>query len=161
MISYEKVRQSLKTLNIVIIVLNSLLTIVSAFGLVSLLLIVNNKEVMDQLGSEQGAVMQEAVTPFSLFISAVGLALMVAIIVLTIMNQSKIKKALEVSYMPYYLGFALSLLNIISTLLTTPSVLGAVIQLLFLSLYFFAYQKARTLNHKDQDLEQEDDQTIE
>lgn len=92
MISYEKVRQSLKTLNILIIVLNAILVVFSVFGLISLSLIMNNDHLISQIGADQAAVLEQAVTPFSLFISIIAIALMIAIIVYTVINQSKIKK---------------------------------------------------------------------
>ncbi|MGT2751674.1 hypothetical protein [Streptococcus porcinus] len=149
MISYEKVRQSLKTLNILIIVLNAILVVFSVFGLISLLLILNNDQLISQMSADQAATLEQAVTPFSLFISIIAIALMTAIIIYTVINQSKIKKLLEVNYLPYYLGFGLCAVNIISTLLTAPNIIGIIIQLLFLTLYYFAFKKAKTLNEKE------------
>lgn len=105
MISYEKVRQSLKTLNIVIIVLNSLLAVFSIFGIVSILLVMNNEKAVAAMGSEAAAILEQSMTPFSLFVSAVAIALTIAIIVFTVINQSKLKQNQELSYLPYFLHF--------------------------------------------------------
>ncbi|GAA5349468.1 hypothetical protein [Streptococcus uberis] len=155
MISYEKVRQSLKTLNIVIIVLNSLLAVFSIFGIVSILLVMNNEKAVAAMGSEAAAILEQSMTPFSLFVSAVAIALTIAIIVFTVINQSKLKQNQELSYLPYFLGFGIVALNVITQLLTAPSLLAILIQVAFLALYFFAFKKAKSLNEKEQNIIEE------
>ncbi|MGT2933803.1 hypothetical protein [Streptococcus catagoni] len=153
MVSYEKVRQSLRTLNIVIIVLNAILAVLSIIGLVSIALVMNNEEAKAALDSATMASLEQLMTPFSIFISALSLSLTIAILVTTVMNQSKIKTKQEISYLPYYLGFALVTVNIITQLLSAPNIIGIAIQLAFLALYYFPYSKAKILNNKEEDLE--------
>lgn len=149
MISYEKVRQSLKTLNIFIIVLNTIITIFSVIGLVSIILFLGNDEFKAAMPADKLAIMEQAMTPFAIFISALAILLTIAIIVLTFMNQKKIKSDQEISILPYLLGFGLVVVNLISILLSQPTILSIVIQLVFLALYYFAFSKAKTLNDKE------------
>ena len=65
------------------------------------------------------------------------------------MNQKKIKSNQEISILTYLLGFGLVVVNLISILLSQPTILSIVIQLVFLALYYFAFSKAKTLNDKE------------
>ncbi len=149
MISYEKVRQSLKTLNIFIIVLNTIITIFSVIGLSSIILFLRNDEFKAAMPADQLSIMEQTMTPFAIFISALAIILTIVIIVLAFLNQKKIKTNQKVSILPYLLGFGLVMVNLVSILLSQPTIISIVIQLIFLALYYFAFSKAKTLNNKE------------
>ncbi|KHD46305.1 hypothetical protein ACVRZD_04260 [Streptococcus hongkongensis] len=151
MISYEKVRQSLKTLNIFIIVLNTILAILSVIGLVLMILFLGNDEFKSSIPTEKLAVIEQAMSPFAIFISVLSILLTIGIIVFCILNHKKIKNRLEISLLPYLLGFGLVTVNLISILTAQPSIVAIVIQIIFLTLYYFAFSKAKTLNNKETD----------
>ncbi|MGT2888094.1 hypothetical protein N1495_08700 [Streptococcus didelphis] len=153
MISYEKVRQSLKTLNIVIIVLNAITVVFGLIGLVSLFLVRDNENLKATMTPEAYAAIEKALTPFSLFMTIIALLMTAAILVFVFINQKNIRQNAEISYLPYYLGFGVVALNIISQLLVAPSILNILIQLAFVALYFFAFKKAKTLNEKEEETE--------
>ncbi|WP_159564751.1 hypothetical protein [Streptococcus halichoeri] len=154
MISYEKVRQSFRSLNLVIITLESIFTALTFLGLISIIFLKTSGELdTSQMSAEQVAAIQQSTSPFTIFITVVSLALMIAIIVFAARNLSRLKKNSELIYLPYYLGFGLVAINLISTLASgqafkPAALIGYLIQLAFVALYYFSYSKAKTLNHK-------------
>lgn len=149
MISYEKVRQSLKTLNMTVIVLNIIGLVFSVIGFVSLYFAFNNEDIKATLPPEQLDILKESLSPFNIFMIVLSLGLTIAIIVLALQNRSKIAQDLEINYMPYFLGLGSILLSIVQMFLSQFSLISFAINLALASLYFFSYLKAKTLNEKE------------
>ncbi|MDV5973517.1 hypothetical protein FMV2238Y02_08510 [Streptococcus canis] len=161
MISYEKVRQALKTSTVAIIILNAIGIILSLIGFAGIFFLQNqlkNEEFRAQLTTEQLAQLQSSMTPFMIFLSVLNVLAIVAIIIFCAQNLSKLKQGLTVSYVPYILGLILVVVSLVSQFSTAFSVIGLVLTLAQAALYGFAFYKAKTLNEKDNDTDQ--DQTI-
>ncbi|MGT2809057.1 hypothetical protein DIX60_08660 [Streptococcus iniae] len=149
MISYEKVRQSLKTLNMTVIVLNIIGLVFSVIGIASLYFTLNNEQFKATIPPEQLDVLKQSLSPFNIFMMVISLGLTIAIIVLAFQNRSKIAQDLEINYMPYFLGLGSILLSIVQMFLNQFSLISFAINLALASLYFFSYLKAKTLNEKE------------
>ncbi|AXQ77949.1 hypothetical protein DDV21_002115 [Streptococcus chenjunshii] len=149
MISYEKVRQTLRTLNITVLVLefiSVLLGILSFIGIFTLRANLENEEVTSAYTAEQLEALRASITPFAIFISVVTFVISVAIIVLVFRNLSKQKDGEEISYIPYFLGMGVTVFNIIYSFTSGFNIWGLLIQGIFLALYVYAFVEARTLN---------------
>lgn len=161
MISYEKVRQALKTSTVAIIILNAIGIILSLVGFAGIFFLQNqlkNEEFRAQLTTEQLAQLQSSMTPFMIFLSVLNVLAIIAIIIFCAQNLSKLKQGLTVSYVPYILGLILVVISLVSQFSTAFSVIALVLTLAQAALYSFAFYKAKTLNEKDNDTDQ--DQTI-
>ncbi|MCB2832811.1 hypothetical protein [Streptococcus dysgalactiae] len=161
MISYEKVRQALKTSTIAIIILNGLGVVLSLMGFAGIFYLqsqLKNEEFRSQFTAEQLAQMQSTMTPFMIFLSVLNVLAIITIIVFCAQNLSKLKQGLTVSYIPYILGLILSVTGLVSQFTTSLSMVGTILILAQAALYGFAFYKAKTLNEKDTDIDQ--DQTI-
>ncbi|EHI70874.1 DUF4064 domain-containing protein [Streptococcus ictaluri] len=156
MISYEKVRQALKTSTIVIIVLDILGIVFSLFGFAGMAFFytqLKNPDFRSQFPAEDLANVEAAFSPFSIFIIVLNLIATIAIMVLCFKNLSKLKHSLPVSTLPYLLGIILSILSVIQMFATTFTTLGFVLNLAQLALYGFAFYKAKTLNDRKEDVD--------
>lgn len=161
MISYEKVRQALKTSTIAIIILNGLGVVLSLMGFAGIFYLqsqLKNEAFRAQLTTEQLAQLQSSMTPFMIFLSVLNILAIIAIIIFCTQNLSKLKQGLTVSYIPYILGLILSVIGLVSQFTTTLSMVGIILILAQAALYGFAFYKAKTLNDKDTDTDQ--DQSI-
>ena len=151
MVSYEKVRRSLRTATITIIVLNSLSLVFRLFTGISVQLAKTeiNKGNTGNLPKEHIEAVLSATTPFMLFVTAFN----IAIVIFCIKNLRAIKRNQMVNYLPYYLGFAITVGLVILGFLTTKApwaiAINIVFQAIFGLLYFHAYQKAQKLNERD------------
>lgn len=153
MISYEKVRQSLKTLNMTIIVLNIIGLIFSIIGIAFIYITLNNAQVKASMPAEQLTVLKQSFSPFNIFMMVISIGLAIAIISLAIMNHSKIAKELDISYMPYFLGLASCLIALVQMFLEEFNFFTFVIEIILVALYYFSYRKAKTLNEKEDIIE--------
>lgn len=154
MISYEKVRQALKTSTIAIIILNGLGVVLSLMGFAGIFYLqsqLKNEAFRAQLTTEQLAQLQSSMTPFMIFLSVLNV---LAIIVFCAQNLSKLKQGLTVSYIPYILGLILSVIGLVNQFTTTMSMVGTILILIQAALYGFAFYKAKTLNEKGDDTDQ-------
>ncbi|HEQ9659575.1 TPA: hypothetical protein ACJ63G_000168 [Streptococcus pyogenes] len=161
MISYEKVRQALKTSTIAIIILNGLGVVLSLMGFAGIFYLqsqLKDEAFRAQLTTEQLAQLQSSMTPFMIFLSVLNILAIIAIIIFCTQNLSKLKQGLTVSYIPYILGLILSVIGLVSQFTTTLSMVGTSLILAQAALYGFAFYKAKTLNDKDTDTDQ--DQSI-
>ncbi|HGD0709562.1 TPA: hypothetical protein ACG7GD_000606 [Streptococcus agalactiae] len=151
MVSYEKVRRSLRTATITIIVLNSLSLVFRLFTGISVQLAKTeiNKGNTGNLPKEHIEAVLSATTPFMLFVTALIVLVNIAIVIFCIKNLRAIKR----NYLPYYLGFAITVGLVILGFLTTKApwaiAINIVFQAIFGLLYFHAYQKAQKLNERD------------
>lgn len=160
MISYEKVRQSLKTVTTVLAILNVLGAILQVLGIVGLVWgyqSLNNPESVKLL-AEQGIdpemLKAELLSPFIIFNFVLFLSLNMAVAILSFLNNGKIDRQqdLELSYLPYLLAAITTVLSIGSTLLNgvfEPMILvGLGLNVLLLLLPFFGYKHTKTLKEK-------------
>ncbi|HEO3161857.1 TPA: hypothetical protein VAS93_000679 [Streptococcus agalactiae] len=123
MVSYEKVRRSLRTATITIIVLNSLSLVFRLFTGISVQLAKTeiNKGNTGNLPKEHIEAVLSATTPFMLFVTALIVLVNIAIVIL---------------------GF-------LTTKAPWAIAINIVFQAIFGLLYFHAYQKAQKLNERD------------
>ncbi|AND78622.1 hypothetical protein [Streptococcus pantholopis] len=152
MISYEKVRQNLRSLNITVLVLEFFSAILGILGFIGIYTIsanLDNEELTSVYSAEQIELLRASVTPFAIFLSVVSFAISVAIIVLVFMNLSKLKKGEELSYIPYFLGLGLAAFNILYSFTSGFNIWTLLIQGAIAVLFAFTFVKARTLNEGD------------
>lgn len=156
MVSYEKVRQSLKSSTIAIAVLNILGLILGLLGILSVLsarrAMQNGTIDQYKLSAEQLAALKQSITSTAVMITVVTLIINITIIVFCFINLSKLKQNQSVSSIPYYLGIALSTFNIVYFVIFNQlSVIPLLIQAAYIVLYFYAVQKARTLAEQEEE----------
>lgn len=157
MISIEKTRQALRSLNLTTIILNAIFFVLSIFGLIGMVFILamaGNPEFQAGLQSgmaESGASAAEAQAILST-LGGIGLVIMVisticplVVLIMAVQNRKKIE-ANQPSLLPYYVGGGVAIFNIISSLAFGGfNIIGLIIQGGLLALYFFAIQKAKLL----------------
>lgn len=154
MISYEQVRQALRTSTITIIIINAISMVITLFGLAGIFFLksqLDKPEFRAQFSAEQLRLFEVGISPFTIFMSVISLGLVVLTTVLCGFNLSKIKQGTTVSYVPYIIGIVLYLISIISQLFSQIELVSMAIVLAELALYGFAFYKAKTLNEKDKD----------
>lgn len=156
MVSYEKVRQSLKSSTIAIAVLNILGLILGLLGILSVLsarrAMQNGTIDQYKLSAEQLAALKQSITSTAVMITVVTLIINITIIVFCFINLSKLRQNQSVSSIPYYLGIALSTFNIVYFVIFNQlSVIPLLIQAAYIVLYFYAVQKARTLAEQEEE----------
>lgn len=102
MVSYEKVRRSLRTATITIIVLNSLSLVFRLFTGISVQLAKTeiNKGNTGNLPKEHIEAVLSATTPFMLFVTALIVLVNIAIVIFCIKNLRAIKRNQMVNYLP-------------------------------------------------------------
>lgn len=153
MISLEKTRQSLKSLNLAVIIVNIifaaitvLLVALAAFGFSAM----NNPEyqaqIQSQLTPEQLAAIQNS-NP-ALELAATGLVALayLVVFVLAFLNRKKID-ANQPSLLPYYVGIGGVIYNFLTYVIqgTAPTIFAIIVQGGLLALYIFSIQKAKLL----------------
>lgn len=157
MISIEKTRQALRSLNLTTIVLNAIFFGLSLLGLVSiafLFALSDNPEFQAGLQSgmaESGASAAETQAILGA-LGGIGMVLMVisaifplVVMILAIQNRKKIE-ANQPSLLPYYVGGGVAIFNVLSNLaLGGLNTIGLIIQVGLLVLYYFAIQKSKLL----------------
>lgn len=157
MISIEKTRQALRSLNLTTIVLNAIFFGLSLLGLVSIAFILamaGNPEFQAGLQSgmaESGASAAETQAVLGA-LGGIGIVLMVisaicplVVLILAVQNRKKIE-ANQPSLLPYYIGGGVAIFNIISNLAVGGfNIIGLLVQGGLLVLYYFAIQKAKLL----------------
>ncbi|WP_057491288.1 hypothetical protein [Streptococcus orisasini] len=155
MVSYEKVRQSLKTSTIVIAVLNILSIILGLMGILSALSL--RRAFQDgtinkfHLSANQLTAIKQSITSTAIMITIVALIVDITIVAFCFINLSKLKQEQTVSLIPYYLGIALSTANIAYIIIFNQiALIPLLIQAAYIVLYFYAIQKAKTLSEKEE-----------
>ena len=153
MVSYEKIRQSLRSFTVllqVIYFLTAIFGVLSVIGVFLLKANINSEAYTSQYSSQQLEILRQSITPFAIFLLCVSLAASILIIVFNFINLSKIKKKDEISYLPFYLGAVLALINIVSNLLTAKAqAIGLLIQIAILAINFYAFTRSKMLNEHD------------
>ncbi|EJN94940.1 hypothetical protein ACVRW7_07845 [Streptococcus ratti] len=156
MVSYEKVRQALRTSTIAVAVLNILSIILGLFGILSALslrrAIQNGTIEQYKLSAKELAAIKQSITSTAIMITVVVVIINITIAVFCFINLSKLRQEQTVSSIPYYLGLAVSTFNIAYFLIFNQlAVLPLLIQAAYIVLYFYAIQKARTLAEKEKE----------
>ncbi|MGT2924896.1 hypothetical protein ACVR0O_06865 [Streptococcus caviae] len=160
MVSYEKVRQALKTSTIAVAVLSILNIIGAILGLINVFSVLRafKNGTIDKynLSAEQLESLKQTISSTGIMIVIVSLIVHITITVFCFINLSKLKQEQSVSSIPYYLGIAVSTLNIILNIIYFSmfnkfSVYAFLIQAAYIVLYFYAIQKARTLAGKEEE----------
>lgn len=151
MISLEKTRQDLKSLNLATIILNFIFAGFSALGLIFVLIAIammNNPEFQSAIASEvdqaQLQLVQGLFGIFGIAILAVATILPLIVAILAVKNRKKIE-ANQPSLVPYYIGGVVSAFNLITTIFNNKNFLSFAIQAGLLAIYYFAIQKSKVL----------------
>ncbi|MFC3928573.1 hypothetical protein ACVR05_01635 [Streptococcus caprae] len=153
MISYEKVRQSLRSTTIGIIIVSIIEVIIYGFvlgGLVLTQAMLTNDEYRAQLDAQlasQGISSSDVaatITPLDMALLAFFALISLVITIFAIINLSRLKHGRAIIMVPYYLGVAFAGYGIISGLLKFALVTVA-IQALILALFIYALLQARKL----------------
>lgn len=150
MLSYEKIRQSFRSFTILLQVIYFLTAILGVLSFIGVFLIkanINSEAYTSQYSSQQLEVLRQSITPFAIFLLCVSLVASILIIVFNFINLSRVKKKEELSYLPFYLGAVLALINIVSNLLTAKAqAMGLLVQIAILAANFYAFTRAKMLN---------------
>lgn len=157
MISKEKSFQTLRSLNITIIVIVSIASVLGLFAFISLLFLAANiDEVIKQstITPEMAEGIRASITPVA-FIQQIGaLAVNIAMLVLAILNGKKIKRKELPSKILYYVGGAYYLYSLGTTAILTLttdgafSMIGFIIPILFALPHLFSFLKVNQLEQE-------------
>ncbi|RCW17126.1 hypothetical protein CAC02_04885 [Streptococcus gallolyticus] len=163
MVSYEKIRQSLRSWTLFIAWINALAVLGKVFAIISYVMLANNlntfKEVYD---AETYQTIAATTNIWNLIIIIVALIANIAIAFLAFKNLSKIKEDAP-SLTPYRLGLIYTVVyNVAGIILavvlgSTLSVTTFLLPVIFLALYGYVYAKAGQLLDKD---EEENDEAV-
>ncbi|MCU9533048.1 hypothetical protein [Streptococcus sp. CSL10205-OR2] len=129
--SVTKIRQSIRTGTIAIMAINIFSIIMSMFSIWSIYFTLNN---IDQIAANDpilADVIRESATPVFFVQMIVGIIILIAISFLCFQNLKRLKQEEMVKKLPYYIGIAYTLFNIILTIITAINSGAA------LSLYIF------------------------
>ena len=151
MISYEKARQSFRTLTIVSIVINIFLIILSVLSILSLFTIkavIDNEDFVSQYSTQDLELLQQSITNVAIVWIGLALVASITILIFSFINLSRLKNKLTLYYIPFYIGIALCLINTIYNFLSSFSLWSFVIQVLIATLYAYTYTRAKLLNNQ-------------
>jgi hypothetical protein len=151
MISYEKARQSFRTLTIVSIVINIFLIILGVLSILSLFTIkavIDNEDFVSQYSTQDLELLQQSTTNVAIVWIGLALVASITILIFSFINLSRLKNKLTLYYIPFYIGIALCLINNIYNLLSSFSLWSFVIQVLIATLYAYTYTRAKLLNNQ-------------
>lgn len=153
MISLEKTRQSLKSMNLAVIILNGIFAAVTiviiGFALLGLSM-ANNPEYQAQLQAqltpEQLAALKQANPLLEIGTTGLIAVLYIVVAILALFNRKKIN-ANQPSLLPYYIGIGGVVLNFSTYLIQgmVPPIFALIVQGGLLALYIFSIQKAKLL----------------
>ncbi len=157
MVSYEKVRQTLKTTTLAIAIFN---IIFAGLGLISLPGLFAIRSMIDsgntdalQMTSQQIDVLKESVTGVAIAIVFIGIIANIVIAVFCFINLSRLKKEKLPTPLPYYIGIVLATASVIYTFIASTSMSGILLQIgfqaIFIFLFFFALQQIKTLSNQN------------
>lgn len=154
MISLEKTRQDLQSLNMTAIVLNFIFATLGLLGLVGIIFgmaMMGNPDFQAGLADGAGTSPEQLQMVQGVF-GTIGIVIMVVatifpliVAILALLNRKKIA-ANQPSLVPYYIGGVVAAFNLITTLFNSgKSLLGLAIQAGLLALYYFAIKKSKDL----------------
>ncbi len=159
MVSYEKIRQSLRSWTLFIAWVNVLAALSKVWSVISHYIVVNNLDKFkEQLDAEKFRILEASTNVGIVIIAVIALVINIIIAVLAFKNLSKIKDNAP-SLSPYRIALIYTVVyNLasfaLSVYLNIPlSPFNIVLPLVFLGLYAYVYNKAAQL------LDKEDDET--
>lgn len=155
MISYEKVRRSLKSWNSFIAWINTLGVISKVYLIASYFIILSNLSGLKKtFSTSQYQVLLASTHIVVLVLYMIGLVANITIAYLAFRNRNQIVDS-EPDLSPYLIGIIYTVGYNILSLIVTLFVLGGsfvptsvIVPLLFLALYIYVYRKAQTLLDK-------------
>ncbi|MGT2923644.1 hypothetical protein ACVR0O_00325 [Streptococcus caviae] len=149
MISIEKLKNTVKSLNTIIIVMECFHIIgglLSAFGYyINKINLENGTFERGGLTAEQIEAVRRATTPWVLVNSLIFLVFGIIILILAIKNNRALKNKEDLSYLPYYLGGILIALYIVS-LFIVFNIISLIALAVYSALYVGTYLQAKKLN---------------
>ena len=159
MVSYEKIRQSLRSWTLFIAWVNVLAALSKVWSVISHYIVVNNLDKFkEQLDAEKFRILEASTNVGIVIIAIIALVINIIVAVLAFKNLSKIKDNAP-SLSPYRIALIYTVVyNLasfaLSVYLNIPlSPFNIVLPLVFLGLYAYVYNKAAQL------LDKEDDET--
>ncbi|MCO4485894.1 hypothetical protein MK859_06890 [Streptococcus infantarius] len=159
MVSYEKIRQSLRSWTLFIAWVNVLAALSKVWSVISHYIVVNNLDKFkEQLDAEKFRILEASTYVGIVIIAVIALVVNIIVAVLAFKNLSKIKDDAP-SLSPYRIALIYTVVyNLasfaLSVYLNIPlSPFNIVLPLVFLGLYAYVYNKAAQL------LDKEDDET--
>lgn len=159
MVSYEKIRQSLRSWTLFIAWVNVLAALSKVWSVISHYIVVNNLDKFkEQLDAEKFRILEASTYVGIVIIAVIALVVNIIVAVLAFKNLSKIKDNAP-SLSPYRIALIYTVVyNLasfaLSVYLNIPlSPFNIVLPLVFLGLYAYVYNKAAQL------LDKEDDET--
>lgn len=159
MVSYEKIRQSLRSWTLFIAWVNVLAALSKVWSVISHYIVVNNLDKFkEQLDAEKFRILEASTNIGVVIIAVIALVVNIIVAVLAFKNLSKIKDNAP-SLSPYRIALIYTVVyNLasfaLSVYLNIPlSPFNIVLPLIFLGLYAYVYNKAAQL------LDKEDDET--
>lgn len=159
MVSYEKIRQSLRAWTLFIAWVNVLAALSKVWSVISHYIVVNNLDKFkEQLDAEKFRILEASTNVGIVIIAVIALVVNIIVAVLSFKNLSKIKDN-SPSLSPYRIALIYTVVyNLasfaLSVYLNIPlSPFNIVLPLVFLGLYAYVYNKAAQL------LDKEDDET--
>lgn len=159
MVSYEKIRQSLRSWTLFIAWVNVLAALSKVWSVISHYIVVNNLDKFkEKLDAEKFRILEASTNVGIVIIAVIALVVNIIVAVLSFKNLSKIKDNAP-SLSPYRIALIYTVVyNLasfaLSVYLNIPlSPFNIVLPLVFLGLYAYVYNKAAQL------LDKEDDET--
>lgn len=149
MISIEKLKNTVKSLNTTIIVMECFHIIGGLLGIFGYHINKTNlkNRTFERAGltAEQVEAVRRVTTPWVLFNSLTFLALGIIILILAIKNNHALKNKEDLSYLPYYLGGILIALYIVS-LFIVFNIISLIALVVYSALYAGTYLQTKKLN---------------
>lgn len=153
MISLEKTRQDLQSLNMTAIVLNFIFATLGLLGLVAIIFgmaMMGNPDFQAGLADGAGTSPEQLQMVQGVF-GTIGIVIMVAatifpliVAILALLNRKKIA-ANQPSLVPYYIGGVVAVFNLIGGQVNGFNLIGLAIQGGLIVLYYFAIKKSKDL----------------
>ncbi len=157
MVSYEKIRQSLRSWTLFIAWVNVLAALSKVWSVISHYIVVNNLDKFkEQLDAEKFRILEASTNVGIVIIAVIALVVNIIVAVLAFKNLSKIKDNAP-SLSPYRIALIYTVVyNLasfaLSVYLNIPlSPFNIVLPLVFLGLYAYVYNKAAQLLGKEDD----------
>lgn len=155
MVSYEKIRQSLRSWTLFIAWVNVLAALAKVYSVVSHFVLVNNLDKLkEQLDAETYKIVEASANIGNVIIAIIALVVNIVVAVLAFKNLAKIKDNAP-SLSPYRIALIYTVVYNLASfafaiyLGATLSPFSLILPLVFLVLYGYVYNKAAQLLDKD------------
>lgn len=155
MVSYEKIRQSLRSWTLFIAWVNVLAALAKVYSVISHFVLVNNLDKLkEQLNAETYKIVEASANIGNVIIAIIALVVNIVVAVLAFKNLAKIKDNAP-SLSPYRIALIYTVVYNLASfafaiyLGATLSPFSLILPLVFLVLYGYVYNKAAQLLDKD------------